>query len=400
MARTRLEYWEKWQGAEWDAMAAVVEEFNAQSDSLEVVMVRAGDTSSSPDLELFCAADAGRKTPDIIGLEDRQVIDLASRAMLAPLFDRESLPAHYDARFGRLVAYEGRVYAMPVSSDLVTLHVNLDCVKGTSFAGGRLPGDLRDFATGLSEVEQAGYTGFVPTYPGWWPHGWPRFFGGSWFDEQGRFTPQSRGNEEAYEWMSAFRLQAARHGFRSLVNPLGHPGSDPFLDGQVAMVFDGGWIYHRLLKMPNPCWVPAAFPSAQGEPGAFIESDVLCIPRHSPHPEAAAEFIRFATEPRRLQAIALGQFKILPLKEWPDDFMKAHPIPHVRTFRRILDESRLYQDPAVPEWIRYNKAIQNAVAKIWSGTLSPRAALRQLEQTFQDGRTGGNEPQPCAGADA
>ncbi len=84
MARIGVEYWEKWGGGEWDAMAAITRAFNASQDAYAVVMVPAGDWPSSPDLPRFLRALDEGTPPDLIGLENHQITDLASQGALAP----------------------------------------------------------------------------------------------------------------------------------------------------------------------------------------------------------------------------------------------------------------------------------------------------------------------------
>lgn len=85
MARVKISYWEKWGGEEWEAMVNIVHSFNNTQDDYEVVMMPTGDWSSSPDLTLFLRAQQQGNPPDLIGLENHQIVDLAAQRALISL---------------------------------------------------------------------------------------------------------------------------------------------------------------------------------------------------------------------------------------------------------------------------------------------------------------------------
>lgn len=386
MTRSTVEYWEKWGGKEREAMASVVDAFNSSQGDYEVVMRDTGDWSSSPDLPRFLAAHMSGTPPDIIGLEDHQVIDLAASGALTPIEMGFRLDWCRD-EFTSLGAWGGVLYAAPVAVDVATLYVNLDAVRGTTFERGGLPGSLEEFSSGLASLESKGIIGLVPAYPGWWPQVWAWFFGGSWVNEAGAFTPSCPGNIQAFEWVQGIREMIDRCGrtgvfpwlsgaFAKPVNPIGSTRPDPFLTGRVAMVFEGDWLVNRLVATPNLAWRPVAFPSIDGVPSALIVGDLLAIPSGAAHQAGALDFIRFATLPEHLERLALGQGKVSPLVRWSAEFIGRHRNPRICEFRDLLASARLLHDPRVPGWLGYLERIKEAFGAVWSGQKSPRESLR------------------------
>ena len=387
VARARVEYWEKWGGSEREAMQAVVQAFNQSQDQHEVVMRDTGDWSSSPDLPAFLSAQREGTPPDVIGLEDHQVADLASLGAIAPL---GSLPHIADCRdgFTSLGLYSGALYAAPISVDLVTLYINLSAVRGSPFEGAHLPPTSDEFDLELVRFERAGKIGLVPSYPGWWPHAWARFFGGAWIDRDGRFTPDRPENVRAFEWVRGVRdrwaagLKLLPEGVAALlsstVNPVGRSKPDPFLSGHVAMVFDGDWLVKRLIAVPGFEWRPAGFPGAHGRPTCLVVGDLLAVPSGAKSPDGAAEFVSFATRPEQLERLALGQGKISPLREWSDEFVALHPNPHIREFRDMLDSADLFTDPRLPGWLACLDRIKTAFVGVWQGKETPQDALSRI----------------------
>lgn len=386
MARARVEYWEKWGGKEREAMQAVVQAFNRSQDEHEVIMRDAGDWSSSPDLPTFLAAQADGTPPDVIGLEDHQIVDLSVSGAIKPLALLLDLTA-FRPEFSSLGVCNGALHAVPVSVDVVTLYLNLSAVRGTVFDGGRLPPTIEEFDGALAAYEQGGRTAFVPTYPGWWPQAWAGFFGGCWADEDGSFTPGRPGNVRALEWVRslrdrlALRCSGPETGWickllGSTVNPIGKIAPDPFLAGDVAMVFEGDWLVRRLAATLGLDWLPAAFPCADGVPSALVVADLLAIPAGARNSDGAAEFIRFATSPGQVERLALAQGKVSPLRDWSAEFLAGHSNPRIRDFQAILKSARLLHDPRVPGWLGYLDRIKAAFAAVWLGEKSPDQVLR------------------------
>ena len=391
MARILGEYWEKWGGGEWDAMAAITRAFNASQDAYEVVMVPAGDWSSSPDLPRFLRALDQETPPDLIGLENHQISDLASQGALAPLSKimgaSAVLGAGFHERFLALGSYNGELYGLPVSADIVTLYFNLAAVRGTPFEGGRIPAELTELDAGLGELRARGKVGFVPVYPGWWPHAWAWFFGGSWFDEEKRFIPDHPTNVRAYEWVASFRRWGVLRAFAAPVNPIGARAPDPFLSGEVAMVLDGDWLVQRLVRSPELVWRPAAVPTTGLGPAALICADVLAVPRGARHPEGAAEFIRFASDPERIEELAIGHRKISPLAHWTDRFRAQHENPELMVLHEILSTATLFSDPPLPGWLDYLDRIKRAFDSIWVEGVAPDRALAAIRDEDSHHRT-------------
>lgn len=383
MARIRLDYWEKWGGREWEAMAGVVRSFNEAQARYEVVMVPAGDWSASPDLAKFLSAQQQRMPPDVIGLEDHQIADLAAQKALISLeelIDPARLArTDYQPPFLDLGKNEQELYGVPVVGDIVTLYINLAAVQGTRFETDRIPVDLWEFDTGLEEMRARGQLGFVPAYPGWWPQAWAWFFGGSWFDDRGGFTPDLPVNVRSYEWVSSFPRRWDLEAFAAPLNPIGAREPDPFLKGEIAMVFEGDWLVQRLSRTAGVDWRPAPFPTVMDTPAAVIVADVLSIPSGGRHAEGAAEFILFAARPESIEQLALGQVKISPLQHWSERFVTQHQNRQLRLLQDIISSARLFFDPRVSGWMDYLEQIKRAFELVWSGRETPARALANIQ---------------------
>jgi ABC-type glycerol-3-phosphate transport system substrate-binding protein len=377
--RTRVEYWEKWGGEELATMARLVRAFNESQGEYEVVLTSAGDATSSPDLEGFLAAQRAGRPPDLIGLEAHEIVGLADQEALlrlsSSLADRAR--ALLRPEVARLGAREGAWYALPVVADLVTLYVNEGAVRGTLLEEG-IPTSIASFDAALDAVARRGRIGFVPSYPGWWPEAWPLLFGGGWFDERGRFTPDREENIRAYRWAVGLRERFPLERFALGVNPIGSLSPEPFLAGEVPLVLEGDWVVRRLVREPGLTWGVAPFPTRDGSGGVLLEADLLAVPTGARCPGGASSFLCFLLDPARIEALAVGQGKVSPLSVWSSGFVAGHSNPRLADLRFVWDHSRVLSPPAYPEWLAIRARIRAAFRAMWEEGKSPEETLARL----------------------
>lgn len=360
-------------------MARLVRAFNESQAKHEVVLTSAGDATSSPDLVGFLAAQRAGCPPDLIGLEAHEIAALteqgALRSLDSGLVDRAR--ALLRPEVARLGEGKDSTRALPIVSDLVTLYVNEAAVRGTPLEEG-VPRSVGVFDAALDALAKRGQVGFVPTYPGWWPEAWPLFFGGGWFDEGGRFTPDREENVRAYRWVVGLRKRFDLLRFARTVNPIGASSPDPFLAGDVALVLEGDWVVRRLVREPGLAWSVAPFPTWDGRGGTLLEADLLAIPSGARCPEGASAFLSFLLDPARIEALALGQGKVSPLSRASPGFVASHPNPRLSDLCAIWDDSRVFSPPAHPEWLTIRARVREAFRAMWEEGKSPEETLARL----------------------
>lgn len=377
--RASVVYWEKWSGTELEAMASVVRAFNASQDGFEVVLVSAGDWSSSADVDGFLAADRAGRTPDLIGLEITEVASLADEGVLSPVPPSVAHRARKILRtdVAGLGMWQGAQYAVPIVADLVTLYVNKAAARGTPLEGG-IPTSLVSFDAAMEAMKGQSLSPLVPTYPGWWPEAWPLFFGGGWFDEHDRFTPEREENLRAYEWVAGLKERLPLGRFARETNPLGSLAPEPFFAGEVAVVLDGDWLVRRLVAEADLEWAVAPFPTVDGRGAALLEADLVGIPTRARCPEGAAAFLRFLVSEEPIEALALGQGKVSPLSSWSPEYLACHPNPRLADLRVIWNRSRIFAPPACPAWRAARERIRRAFCDMWRNGVRPHEALARL----------------------
>lgn len=358
-------------------MERLVSEFNRYQDEYRVTMKRFGDWSSSPDIELFENGRQSNTLPDLLGLENHHIPDLAYKDQLVPLNERLDTGAFdlFREEAIDVCTYDGDRYGLPISTNLAFLCANRRSITDTVFDP-EIPSDLPSFTEGIREIDRTDVLGFVPTYPGWWPHVWPWLFDGGWYNETGAFTPASESNVKAYEWALSFRGREAASKFGEVINPIRSP-PEPFFDGDVAFVFDGEHLVHRLTKN-DVNWTIAPLPTKDGSGRVYLTADVLSIPRGAAEIEGALAFLVFLAEKSRLEQLAVDHQKSSPTRDWSTDFLENHPNPHIRPIESLLQSVPIVHDPITPGWLERREKIENVVKMMWTGERSVIDALDSL----------------------
>ncbi len=424
-APRHITYWEKWTGFEGVAMDAVIDDFNAK----EVARAKA-DTSYAPievekvtisnvEQKLLIAI-AGGNPPDLAGNYSFYVAAYADGGALTDLgpmlgkagFDRSAYIEHYM----KLGEYRGKTWAVPIVPASIALLTNKRLFREAGLDPEHPPTTIEEldaFAEKLTKWEvtlpsgekkiETGYlpevpesqkrliqAGFLPGEPGWWSYGWGYFFGGSLLDAPEKITAANPANVKAFDWVASYSKNLGigvtkrfRSGFGNFASP-----QNAFLSGKVAMVLQGVWMHNFIEKYaPGLQWGAAPFPYPAAHPElAFTTSadaDVLVIPKDSPHPAEAFEFIKYVTQQPVLEKLCLGQQKFTPLKNVSDEFWRVHPNPYIRLFRELGMSKNAFSIPQTGIWNEYNRELGNAVDLIQNLTQTPEVALSDVQTKMQ-----------------
>jgi ABC-type glycerol-3-phosphate transport system substrate-binding protein len=393
--RVRVVYWEKWTDFEFDAMKAVVDEFNRSQDRIYVDIL---SISNIEDKTLM--AISGGIPPDVAGLYGSRVAQYAdSRAVIA----LDELAAANDIRreqyvpvFWDIGVIRGKLYSLPSTPATIALHFNRKMFVEAGLNPDRPPettDDLLDYAEKVTVRGQNGRldkSGFLPTEPGWWNWSWGYFFGGRLWDGEGRITINEAENVRAYDWTQVFAkrygagaLQTFRSGFGNFNSP-----QNGFMAGKVAMVSQGVWMYNFITKYaPEMDWAVAPFPYPTGRPDlampTIADEDVLCIPRGAKHPEEAFEFIKFVQSQKGMELLCMGQKKQTPLRKVSPEFLANHPNPYVDLFIKLSYSPNAATTPKLGVWPEYESEINAAFDSIMLNEKTPQQALDEVAKRMQ-----------------
>jgi len=239
--RVRVTYWEKWTDFEYDAMKAVVDEFNRSQNRIHVDLLSISDVGNKTLLAI-----AGGNPPDIAGLWGANVCQYADDHAVLPLDDfcRQYgiNVSRYIPVYWNMCNYRGHVYALPSAPHSTALHYNRTLFEQAGLDPDRPPKTIEEMdamAAKITKRDASGHidiAGFIPAEPGWWNYGWGFIFGGKLWDGKATITANCPENIRAFEWIRSYSLkygasalQTFRSGFGNDLTP-----QNAFIAGKVA----------------------------------------------------------------------------------------------------------------------------------------------------------------------
>lgn len=390
--RVVVTYWEKWSDFEFDAMRAVVDEFNNSQDKIFVEVLSVPNIAQKTLL-----ATSGGIPPDIAGLFGGNVAQYAYNNAVIPLDEFASeaginrdqyIPAYYD-----FCTYRGQLWCLPATPASTALHYNVDMLKAAGFD--EPPKTLEDLdamdkVIGRKDGDSLKSMGFLPTEPGWWPFAWPGFFGGKLWDGETKITMATPENIRAYEWMGSYSkrygsatVSSFQEGFGTFKSP-----QNAFMDSKVATVLQGVWMHNFITTFkPELNYSAAPFPYPAGRPelanSTVLDLDILVIPRGAKHPKEAFEFIKFVQSQKGMEMLCLGQKKNSPLAKTSPGFLENHPNPHIKLFQSLAFSENAIAPPKTPIWAQWGDEIRTATQSINSGSKTAEQAMKDVDAKMQ-----------------
>jgi multiple sugar transport system substrate-binding protein len=416
--RVVVDYWEKWSGFEEAAMQTVIDDFNRSQDRIEVRFL-----SISPiDEKLMLAASAGNP-PDLAGVWEYNIPDLAEKGALLPLDEalaQAGLGAdHYVPKYWELCRHGGFTWALPSTPGAVALYYNKRLFREVGLDPERPPRTFAEVETmsrrltrvelqrngrrvrlsfnELTEAErQSGryaivQIGHQPSDVGGMQVSlWGYWFGAKYWDGDRRILANDEGNLAAYRWL---RDAVTEYGVDQLKDfgagfGLSVSSSGPFLAGKSAMVMQGPWYPNFIEKYaPDLEWGVVPFPAlpgvADGAPMTLIISDMLVIPRGAKHPREAFEFLRYTQVQKVAEKLASLQRKFTALREVSPGFIKNNPNPAIGFFSELSRSPNARTVPRISMWRDYEIEMSVAAVNVRFLLKTPEQALAEVQKRVQ-----------------
>lgn len=396
--RLVITYWEKWTGFEGQAMQDVVDAFNASQDRIWVEKI----TSSRLDRKLL-AVIAGGTPPDVAGLWNQYLALYASKKSLLPLDDRMREAGftenYYKPVYWELCRWQGVHYALPTTPATTALYWNKRLFREGGLDPDRPPktiAELDALAEKLTKFDDNGnilQMGFLPAEPGWWMWSWGFWFGGKLMSDPETISIDSPHNINSAEWVASYSkkygvdaIEKFRTSYTQGAESIFSSPQNPFLSSKVAMEIQGVWLYNFIEKFaPGMEWGAAPFPSADAELKnvAMAECDILVLPRGSPHPDEAWEFMKFANSQEGMEMLCLGHRKFSPLAKTSDEFWQKNPHPYIKVFSDLAESPNVFFAPETPIWVEYRRDITAQMDNIQNLSKTPAEAFRAIKLRAQ-----------------
>jgi multiple sugar transport system substrate-binding protein len=407
--RVIITFWDRHSGHEHAARKALIDEFNRSQNRIYVRAVPIGYNAA---MEKILTSTAGGAPPDICSLDTTLIAQLAGQGLFRPLDDlmadtpgmRET---DYFPHAWRMVAYDGHVWAAPITLDVYCLVWNKALFREAGLDPERGPqttDDLLAYAARLTRRDLRGRIermGFVPWLP--WEHDylWGILFGGQWYDPhtdrfvmandpgiiasldfQRRFV--NRGDGQAHPGaLTLAELPAFTEGARDYMS-----ASNPLYSGQVAMIIEGEWQATFIPKYaPGLDWGVGPLPQPPGAPiQAWSPAGVAdVIPTTARHPHEALQFLRWFNTPRPggTSPVSDLAFAIHNIPPRPQEARQPRFMDNPKF--RVYVEQMLHKPVAslpINPVVQYMlDELERLRERTIRGDITPEAAARQLEDS-------------------
>jgi ABC-type glycerol-3-phosphate transport system substrate-binding protein len=393
-----IDYWEKWQGFEADAMRAIVDRFNAQkirNKDGRVIFVRFLSVTEIDQKMLV--ATAGGNPPDLAGLFEQNVIMFSEKGALQPLDGRMKAAglsrADYLPHVLKLCEHKGYIWGLPSVPACLALHYNKRLFREAGFDPERPPRtiwELDEYAQKLTKLDANGkivQLGFSPNEPGWWNPLWCAWFGATVWDGE-TLTCDSPGVLRSLEWVRGYTKKYGidkMNAFGARGVPFAS-GQNFFMAGRIAMELQGIY-FHQFIEKYAPGFELGVAPFPVEDPAmgdvTLVQCDVLSIPRGSKHPDEAWEFILFVQRPEMMEDLCVRQRRFSPLANTSAEFYARHPHPYIRLFRRLAEGENNRQWPRTPIQAEYSDELGQAFERVWLWKQEPADAMRDVKRRIQ-----------------
>jgi ABC-type glycerol-3-phosphate transport system substrate-binding protein len=391
--RIHLTYWEKWTGFEFEARQKVVDRFNQSQDRIHVDLL----SISQIDRKLMVAI-AGGNPPDIAGLFSEFVPVLASQNAIYPLdgyLERAGIVGdEFIEVYWKACSYEGHVWALPTCGNALALCYNKAHFREEGLDPDKPPRTIDELIAledrlNRTQPDRILRATFLPNEPDWWPYCWPIFFGGKYWDGEGKITIASPEVVEAYEWVAGYserlgveKVQAFKGGFGKLfASP-----QNPFLAGKVSSTFQGEWM-HNFVEKYNPRLdlgvTPMPTKTLDLWGTTLAESDIIFIPSGVKHPDESFEFMKYITNQDSSEAFTMEMRAISPRRQRSRNYLENHPNPHIDLFEELVRGGKARFSPQIPMWYEMQDDMRAVFDKSWLHQATPREALEVAEKRLQ-----------------
>ncbi len=393
--KVHIAYWEKWTGFEFEAMKAVVDEFNKSQDKIQVDILSVSNVEDKTMMSI-----AGKVPPDVAGLYGAFVAQYADANAVIPMDEmaREAGISRdqYIESFWDQGVIRGKLYSLPSTPATVALHYNRELFKKAGLDPDHPPQTTEELVAmcdKLTVKDKSGHlkvSGFLPTEPGWWNWVWCPLFGGRLWDGKGKITINEPAAVRGFAWAQGF---AKKYGAQAISTQKGGFGgfSSPqngFLSDQIGMELQGVWMYNFInMFAPKLDWAAVPFPHPADRPDlalpTIIDEDVLCIPRGAKHPKEAFEFIKFVESQKGMELLCMGQKKLSPLKKVSPEFLAKHPNKYIKLFTDLAYSKNAFATPKLGIWKEYNDELNATFDTIMLEQKTPQQAMDDLAARMQ-----------------
>jgi multiple sugar transport system substrate-binding protein len=368
-----------------DTFGILVNAFNAAGTGITAQRVASADWNDY--MAAIDTAFAGHRQPDVIEMNGSRMAPYASRGLLLPIeMDAYGvdIPDLTDAGAAAAMV-DGTQYAIPFDIAAELINVNLDILgdAGVLDADGAFvpPTSVEEFTALCKTIKdktgkQPFGLAFVDDMASTW-----LFMTGVW--QQGGDFVTADGSAPTVNTDEAV---AALQFLDDLID-LGYvnktadyaTSNQDFLNGDVAMVFNGGWEVNNYATQATFDYYATDFPNLWGTPVVLADSDVWTIARNADDDpvtyRAALEFLKFLADNNAGWAQGTGLIPVTTEVLASDGYRS---LPQRANYLKTA-ESYAHMPPQVANYSALESALRAGVTNSTLNGVDPATALKEAQ---------------------
>jgi multiple sugar transport system substrate-binding protein len=384
-----------WGGAEGEALAAIIDEYNESQDEIVVKGV------SSPDVQKqLTQMSSSRGAFDISDNFGYNTASLADKGVLEPLDEYIERDGYDLSDFVepamKQAVYDGKTYAIPLGVHTHQLMYNKTLLAEAGYdAPPTTIEEWEEMIPKLTKTDDDGtitQLGYAQTEPSRSFLSLAFMFGGSFYGDAGETpTPNNDGAQAALDFYwdniiepyGADKVQEFYSGFGELYSP-----EHPFYKGKMAMYIDGANQVTTIEQLaPDldygvaPLPYPEDFPDRAGT--TEITNSTYFIPANSKHKDEAWEFMKYLLDSEPLSKFTKA-ISNLPARVSLADSPAYADLPEQYTvFAESLSSPNLRSIPSDPWTAEYRADLGVVFEAVNNGRTTPDDAMGELDKFAQ-----------------
>ncbi len=385
---TKVVFWYLWGGKEGEYIEEMIKKFNTSQNDYIV------EGLSVPDVQKILVAISSGEGPDLTDNFSTNTAGYASKGILEPL-DSYIKKDNYDiSDFTKSslesVSYKGKIYAFPISVNLMMLFYNKDLLTKAGYsAPPKTDKELLEYAIKLTETDGNGnikVLGF-PDFPTvYYPINMSYALGGDFQDANGNLTPDNPGSRRALELIVNYRKKFGVNKVLAINSSGGYlSAADPFVAGKQALRIDGPWFgntVRNVLKVNlNYGVVPLPYPEGHPElaMSGVVNASMFFIPSNAKNKEGAWKFLSWLHQKKQMVYLS-RKMGWVPARKSALDDPAFQGVYDFNSFKELAKSNNLKVFPAFASQGEYSKIIMDAFEKASLLKVSPDEALKEAQK--------------------
>lgn len=380
-------FWYNNTGDEAKVYEEAIAAYNASQSKYKV------EGLSVTDGQKMIVAMSSNEAPDVIKQGNQTVIQYTKNGLIQSIKDYvegESFDLSiYSDQALNANKVDGELHALPLDAYTIQMYYNKTLLADAGYTEPpKTMEEMYEMAVKVTKVNADG-TIEVLGYP-LFPYASARQeliygFGGRWWDENSKPTPNNQGILDSLNMNVKFRDQfggKALDSFIGTANTNRYTEQDMFFQGKQLFRLDGSWLPTMMANFNSEVdygitLVPGTEAHPENRGVSRFETDSVAITSMSAHKEGAWDFVKWLCGKEGAKIIDLGTGNLPAIKALYED-PEILAVPGFSEFIAALKEEKGVQYPQMSDYDEYMNLVNSALDTVYAGNQTPEEALKSL----------------------